>query len=129
MNTNERSLYSFPDPVYAAKAAGVFAELGMEGRAVGKDEVTQTVGYLAGMPGQEATLHPLAMPVLDQAVMILCGISRPRMDALFHAMRAADCPPPDRKAILTPTNLGWPLADLYAELGREHEELHGKKPK
>lgn len=129
MNTNERILYLFPDPVYAAKAAGVFAGLGMEGRAVNPDEVTQTVGHLAGMPGQDYAPRPLVMPVLDQAVMILCGISRPRMDALFNAMRAGDCPPPDRKAILTPTNLGWPLADLYAELGREHEELHGRKPK
>ncbi len=128
MNTSELILYSFPDPVCAAAAARIFTALGIAGRAVNADEVTQTVGWLAGMPGQEATPRPLALPRLTDPVMILCGISRPRMDELFHAMRAGDCPPPDRKAILTPTNLGWTLAALYQELGREHEEMHGKRP-
>lgn len=128
MNTNEMILYSFPDPVRAASAQRIFAQLGMQGRAVNADEVTQTVGYLAGIPGQALTPRPLVLPQLTEAVMILCGISRPRMDELFNAMRAGGCPPPDRKAILTPTNLGWSLAALYHELGREHEEMHGRKP-
>lgn len=128
MNTNELIVYSIPDPVRTAKTAQVLASLGIRGRAVGADEATQTVGYLAGVPGQESTPRPLVLPVLNQPVMILCGISRPRMDELFKAMRTADCPPPDRKAVLTPTNLSWPLDALYEELGREHEELHGRKP-
>jgi hypothetical protein len=128
MNTGELILYSFPDPVHAAAADHIFAELGIRGRAVSPDEVTQTVGCLAGMPGQEAAPRPLVLPRLAEPVMILCGISRPRMDELFTAMRSGGCPPPDRKAILTPTNLGWSLVALYEELGREHEEMHGRKP-
>ena len=128
MNTNELIVYSIPDPVRAAKTAQVFASLGIRGRAVGADEAGQTMGYLAGVPGQAPAPRPLVLPVLGQPVMVLCGITRPRMDELFKAMRAADCPPPDRKAVLTPTNLSWPLAALYEELGREHEELHGRKP-
>lgn len=128
MNTSELILYAIPDPVRAANTDQVLASLGIRARAVSPDEVTQTVGYLAGVPGQESTPRPLVLPILSQPVMILCGISRPRMDELFKAMRTGDCPPPDRKAVLTPTNLGWPLAALYEELGREHEELHGRKP-
>ncbi len=128
MDSGELILYAIPDPVHAARSAQVFADLGMRGRPVAPGEVTQTVGYLAGLPGQMATPRPLVSPTLAQPIMVLCNLSRPRMDVLFQAMRAANCPPPDRKAVLTPTNRNWPLSDLYAELGREHEELHGRKP-
>ena len=42
MNTSELILYSFPDPVCAAAAARIFTALGIAGRAVNADEVTQS---------------------------------------------------------------------------------------
>lgn len=129
MNTDEMILHFFPDPAYAAKAVEAFAAMGALSRPVAADETAQTVGYLAGLPGQESAPRPLVLPKFDEPIMVLCGFSRPRMDALFSVMREAGTPPPDRKAILTPTNMGWTLDALYDELGREHEAMHGGKKK
>lgn len=129
MNTDELVLHLFPDPTYAAKAVEAFAALGAGSRPVAIDETAQTVGYLAGLPGHALSPRPLVLPKFDEPIMVLCGFSRPRMDVLFAAMREAGAPPPDRKAILTPTNMGWALDALYDELGREHEAMHGGKKK
>lgn len=119
MDIAELVLTFSPDPVYAAGAEAVFDAMGIRCRAVAPDEVTQPVGYLAGLPGQSASPRPLSLPVLTEPVLVLCALSRERMDTLFAAMRQAGTPPPNRKAILTPTNMGWTLAALYDELGRE----------
>lgn len=124
MNTAELILYSFPDPVYAATSLAVFTALGIEARAIAPEETTQTVGYLARFPGQSPTPRPLLLPQLTEPMMVLCGLSRPRMETLFSAMRTAGTPAPNRKAVLTPTNMGWSVAALYEELGREHEAMH-----
>lgn len=127
MDTAELVLSFFPDPGYAAKAEGAFRALGISHRAVAPGEVTQTIGYLAGLPGQCPSPKPLVLPVPAQPMMVLCALSRERMDLLFNTMRAHGAPPPDRKAILTPTNMGWTLSALYDELGREHRAMHGGK--
>ncbi len=124
MNTAELILCFFPDPIYATRAQAVFSALGMGFRAITSEEVTQTVGYLAGFPGQSATPRPLIVPRLTEPMMVLCSLSSQRMDILFAAMRSAGTPSPDRKAILTPTNLSWSVAALYEELGREHDAMH-----
>lgn len=127
MDTKERILLYTPDAVQRAKTGAVLAEMGIGLRVVTHGEVAQRVGVLAGMPGQSAGAKPLIPPVLTEPMMVLVGLSRPRMDALFAALRAAGVPPCDRKAILTPTNMGWSFAALYEELGREHEEMHRKR--
>ena len=127
MNTGELVLHRFLDPAYAARAEEVFAALGMGSRPVSVDETAQSVGYLAGLPGHGSAPRPLVLPEFDESIMVLCGFSRARMDVLFDAMRGAGAPPPGRKAILTPTNMGWTLDALYEELGREHEAMHGQK--
>lgn len=127
MPTDELVLTHFPDMVYAAKAGAVFAALGIGSRAVAPGETGQTVGFLAGLPGQSARAKGLIAPKLTDPMLVLCGLSRERMDTLFAALRAAGAPPPNRKAILTPTNMGWTLDALYEELGREHEAMHDQR--
>lgn len=125
MSTGELILHRFTDPVYAARAEEVFTALGVGSRPVADVETAQTVGSLAGLPGHSPAPRPLVPPRFDEPVMVLCGFSRQRIDELFSAMRAAGTPPPNRKAVLTPTNKGWALDALYEELGREHETMHG----
>lgn len=127
MNTAELVLLFSPDPVYAAKAGEVFAALGVSLRAVVRSEVTQTVGFLADLPGQSSSPKALAPPSLSEPMMVLVGFSRERLDALFAAMRAHEAPPCNRKAILTPTNASWTFCALYDELGQEHEMMHKEK--
>ena len=115
------------DPLHSARSQEVFTALGIPARTVSLREVTQTVGHLAGLPGHEARPVPMAPPQLSEPMLVLAGFSSERMDVLFAALRENGAPPPNRKAILTPTNAGWTLDALYVELGREHEAMHGKK--
>lgn len=121
----ELVLFFSPDKGPLETARRAVLSLGMSFRPVAAWELTQTVGFLAGLPGQKAAPRPLLPPGAEAPVMVLSGISRVRMDALFAAMRKEGVPPPDRKAVLTPTNAGWTLAALYEELGREHKAMHG----
>lgn len=122
----ELVLFFTPDKAELEAARRAVLPLGMSFRPVEAWEFTQTVGFLAGLPGQKAAPRPPVPPRPDAPVMVLSGISRARMDVLFDAMRREGAPPPDRKAVLTPTNAGWTLAALCEELGREHEAMHGK---
>lgn len=120
-------LYYNPDSVGRAKSLEVFSALGIRARLVEGTETTQTIGYLAGLPGQEPRPSPLAPLKLEEPMMILAGFSRERMDYLFAALHKAGTPPANRKAVLTPTNAGWAFYVLYEELGQEHAVMHGEK--
>lgn len=127
INIHELVLLFSPDPVYTAKAKAAAGNLGISVRTVALGEVTQTVGFLAEVPGQGPSPKPPVPPVLAAPMMVLSGFSKARMNALFTSMRAHGVPPCDRKAILTPTNAAWSFHALYDELGREHEAMHPKK--
>lgn len=121
---NEFVLYFSPDPVHVSRTLAVCEGLGIRARLVLPNEADQTVGHLAGLPGYARAAAPLASVPLAQPCMVLSGVSRARMDAFFAALRASNAPPADRKAVLTPTNAGWTLRALSAELGREHAATH-----
>lgn len=121
---NALVLYFSTDPVQVAQTLAVCGTLGTRARLALPNEADQTVGWLAGLPGhgRMPTLLP-AEPMVEPC-MVLVGVSRVEMEGLFAALRAAGAPPPDRKAMLTPTNTRWTLRALSEELGREHAATH-----
>ncbi|MEG1857851.1 MAG: DUF3783 domain-containing protein, partial [Pseudoflavonifractor sp.] len=118
----ESVLCYFPDPEPGARAEGVFAALGIAVRQVAPREVTQTVGYLAGLPGYSARPAPLVPPRIAAPMLVLSGLMDLRLDEALAALRRANLTIP-HKAVLTPTNAGWTLAALYEELDKEHRAL------
>lgn len=66
-------------------------------------------------------------PSLPEPVMVFCHLAAPQLDRLLPELRklgTQGC----LKAVLTPTNKGWTLRQLYAELCREREELGAHAP-
>ena len=53
---------------------------------------------------------------------VMCGLEEAQLDGLLGAMKAAGIIIP-LKAIATPHNKGWSLAQLMRELRREREAL------
>ena len=113
-------------------------------------QVNQTVGMLAGVPGFEektdATADTLeanktnadalssANPAADtveaspsqsipEEVLVLHQFSEQRLDALLHALRKANVRIA-LKAIVTEQNCGWTFYQLYEEIRQEHEKMH-----
>ncbi len=54
--------------------------------------------------------------------LIFAGFDRPALSETVDALRAAGLRVA-LKAIATPSNIGWKLSDLLAELAREHEYM------
>lgn len=85
-------------------------------------ETGRTVAALAGgatPAGEVASGGPIPEPLL-----VFCHLTESQFNRLLAALRkegAGNC----LKAVLTPTNAGWPLSSLYRELCRERLGMGG----
>ncbi len=85
-------------------------------------QLHQTIGHLAGLDGYPARPAAGAAPKVAEPVMVFCGFTRDRLDAVLDAMKKTAAPKA-LKAVLTATNSAWPFAQLAAELQSEREEI------
>lgn len=111
-------VWNYPDtePGFAALADACRAE-GLTLTPVTPADTGRTIGSLCGGPG------PASAPTLTgdwPAALIMNGLDRSRLDSFLTRLRAGGVSIP-LKAMVTPTNQGWTLAALLAELVRERE--------
>ena len=111
-------VWNYPDtePGFAALADACRAE-GLTLTPVTSADTGRTIGSLCGGPG------PASAPALTgdwPAALIMNGLDRSRLDSFLTRLRAGGVSIP-LKAMVTPTNQGWTLAALLAELVRERE--------
>ncbi len=124
--TGETVLWYCPDPILAQKAGKVFLAQRLRVKRAGAGETGEQVGALLGLKGYGPLTGaaPLSPPP-GEPILVFCGLSSARLDALLAALRKAGVPPIPCKAVLTPDNGSWTLGALYEELRREHEAMHG----
>ena len=106
----------------------VLVRMGVRIRNVRPDQVMETVGYLAGMPGfeeQEERQEPF--PVIPEQMLVMKGFSGSRIDTLLYQLRRAGVPKIALKAIVTEHNCGWSFYKLYEELCQEHRMMTGQE--
>lgn len=111
-------VWNYPDtePDFAALADACRAE-GLTLTPVTPADTGRTIASLCGGPG------PASAPALTgdwPAALIMNGLDRSRLDSFLTRLRAGGVSIP-LKAMVTPTNQGWTLAALLAELVRERE--------
>ena len=87
---------------------------------LGYTDINKTVSAICGMPLKAAMEHrqPPVMYALPE-VMLFYGIDDKALDDFLDAYKAAGIEKIQRKAIVTPSNLGWTLFELAEELGKE----------
>ena len=126
--TNESVLYYNPGTPqtqgHVMKLKSVLVRMGIRIKNVSADQVGQTVGYLAGLPGFEEMPNEGELPVLDREMIVFRQFSSGRLDQLLANLRKAGVPRIDLKAVLTEHNCQWTFAKLYEELAEEHEKMH-----
>ena len=93
-------------------------------KPVKKEEYCQTIGALAGVEGEVKTDEVYDGEDLEQEMMIFAGLGNSKLDQILHMMRKKGMKRVDYKAVLTPTNARWKVADLYNELAKEHKQMH-----
>lgn len=111
----------FYDPIsspWAGKLKTICAIQGLRLRIVENVQLDHPLLSLAG--GGAGEPEALGSP-LPEPVMVFCGLANPQLDRLLTALRRERvfC----LKAVLTHTNAGWTLRQLYDELCREREQM------
>lgn len=115
----ERVLTCALDDVAGMRLSSILQGLAIEERRISPDEWGQDVGYLAGFTGYREKEAPAA-PLSCGGVMVMCGLSEARMNALLKALKEHEIRVP-LKAVVTAANQNWSFARLVEELNREHQ--------
>ena len=105
--------------------------MGVKIRNVAPDQVMESVGYLAGVPGfekREVLQQPEAeekIPQITEQMLVMKDFTSRRIDTLLLNLRKAKVPKINLKAIVTEQNAGWSFYHLYEEIGEEHRRMNG----
>lgn len=109
----------------------VLVRMGVKIHNVAPDQVMESVGYLAGVPGfekREVLQQPEAeekIPQITEQMLVMKDFTSRRIDTLLLNLRKAKVPKINLKAIVTEQNAGWSFYHLYEEIGEEHRRMNG----
>ena len=128
MKRNEMVLYYTPAPApHIPLMKSVLVRMGVRIKNVAPEQSCQTVGWLAGLPGfeeiPETDTESGSQPAIPEELLIMKNFSSRRIDELLMNLRRAGVPRIALKAIVTESNSGWTLYELYTELKKEHEAM------
>jgi len=144
-SSRETVLYYAPEgTAHVAKLKGVLVRMGIRIRNVSADQIQETVGHLAGVPGFDGQApagrqrdgkpagitetqangeSAAVFPKITEEVLVLHHFSGQRIDELLLNLRKAGVPKIDLKAIVTDHNCAWTFYHLYEEIKDEHEKM------
>ena len=108
----------------AAKLKAVLVRMGIRIKNITPEQVSQTVGYLAGFDGFEE-MEQEECPYVEEEILVMKNFSNQRIDELLLNLRRAGVPKVQLKAVITDTNCKWKFCDLYLELKKEHDTMSG----
>ena len=109
----------------------VLVRMGVKIRNVAPDQVMESVGYLAGVPGfekREVLQQPEAeekIPQITEQMLVMKDFTSRRIDTLLLNLRKAKVPKINLIAIVTEQIAGWSFYHLYEEIGEEHRRMNG----
>ena len=122
---NPAILFYSPAPVpYAPKLFQLCAVQGIRLRVMEAADLARPLSALA--QGLRPTEPPAPGEPLPEPVLVFCHFSEPQLERALRSLRRLEvfC----LKAVLTPTNAGWTLQELYGELIEERSQLGGAHP-
>lgn len=120
MADNARVLLFRVDPIQANRIESLCKRLGIRVSKIEPAQYSQTLGYLAGIPGFPEGETPYTGPDFPSEMMVFAGMSD-RLDRFLAEYKQAAVPPIGLKAVITPHNIFWSAEDLYKELVQEHQ--------
>ena len=108
----------------------VLVRMGVKIRNVAPDQVLESVGYLAGVPGFEKReavdqAETEELPQITEQMLVMRDFTSRRIDTLLLNLRKAKVPKINLKAIVTEQNAAWSFYHLYEEIGEEHRKMNG----
>lgn len=108
---------------------GVCAQMNIRIKNLTPERCVQKIGYLAGVEGFEkrevSAGYEKYAPVMEEELLVFCGFSDEGLDELLENLKKAGVPKIPLKAVLTETNAGWTIYQLYGQLREEHAQMRG----
>ena len=96
----ETVLYYEPLPLRnPAAIAGIFQRYGLRVVQVARDQVGQSIGFLAGYQGFQA--RPSAGTPPEDRILVFCEVAGDTLDAVLEALKAADAEGETVEAVVT----------------------------
>lgn len=127
---HETVLYYTPEQSERVrKLKGVLVRMGIRIKNVTEEQAGVTVGELLGLAaysasGQSLVAEEKTLPVqMDQELLVMYKFTGRRLDELLLNLRKAGVSKVELKAIVTDTNIGWTLGQLYREIKDEHDKM------
>ena len=109
----------------AAKLKSVLVRMGIRIRNVQAEQLDQKIGLLTGMEGYEEQEERAEGETLPREMLVMHQFSNARLEEFLRQLKKAGVPRIALKAVVTATNAGWSLRELYQELCREEEAVQG----
>lgn len=98
----------------------ILKEAGIETATIERSQLNETVGYLAGLEGFEASGEVFDGDGYETEFMVMSGFSETQLDDFLAAMSEAGIRI-DHKAVVTEYNKEWQFKELIGEIESEHE--------
>jgi len=114
-------LYNFKDAARLQKVRFALFKLGVNGRVVAPEELSQPIGCLCSLEGFSPAAETAEGGFSDE-MLVLCGLSGPQLDALLSSLRRSRVVVA-LKAVVTEDNAAWSSIKLHDELRQEHEAM------
>lgn len=110
------------DTARGAHIRSILASLGVEAETIGAADLDQTIGYLAGLSGFDATKDGSgdANSAPATEFMLMCGFGEALLDSFLDRMQEEQIRI-DHKAIVTEYNRYYTLSQLIGDIQEEHE--------
>ena len=119
----ERVLYYSPDPQKEKLEllSQTAREMGIEWVFLEKQDFSQKLGFLAGLPGyqeRKQNAEDLGEQIPELMVM---SLPQERVNRFLSALEGKKAEKVALKAMVTPHNRDWTLSHLVEEIGEEHQ--------
>ena len=96
-------------------------QMGMKTVQLQEKDLSQTIGYLAEIPGYEQIeVENTEAETTDGELLAFYGLSDAHLNMFLSKYKEAGIPPVSLKAVVTEHNRNWKLLQLFQELQKEH---------
>ncbi|MGI6006272.1 MAG: DUF3783 domain-containing protein [Ruminococcus sp.] len=119
-------LYNFSGTKRGRILKGILVPMGIRIKNIEPAEYNRPLGELAGI-FEKKEREPYTGINPEEEMMIMCGFSQSMIQELLIRIRKQGMTPVDLKAVLTETNQTWNSLEIYEEIKKEHQLMHGQQ--
>ena len=118
----KKIFYYLPDEAKKNTVVKICKEQQIETTVLAQKDLNRTVAALCNLPVKTSSAKKSAPALYTMSEMLLFfGIGDADLDRFLDAYHAAGLETIQRKAVVTPTNLGWTVYELLDALEKEME--------